>query len=237
MKYLIPVLCAVALVVLAGAEKKDAPKVVTEAPGVVVDYEKLERRDGLRYFEEKPFTGVAVWKHENGQKRFESTFKAGKAHGPTTAWYENGQKAFEGTCKAGNLLTTTVWKPNGEKCPDTNIVNGTGIACGYSENGQKNSEITWKDGKEHGLGTSWHENGQKRNEVTYRDGKKEGLLTRWYGNGQKYEEVTYKNGKYHGRYTRWYPNGQKRYEVTYRDGKEISGKKWDKDGNLTSEYP
>ena len=39
MKYFLTVLCAVALVVLAGAEKKEAPK-------VVVDYEKLTEQGG-----------------------------------------------------------------------------------------------------------------------------------------------------------------------------------------------
>ena len=78
MKHLIPILCVAAVVVLAGAEKKDAPKVVTEAPKVVVDEDQLERRDGLWYFEEKPFTGVVAEKYPNGQKKLEGTFKDGK---------------------------------------------------------------------------------------------------------------------------------------------------------------
>ena len=44
-------------------------------------------------------------------------------------------------------MTAIAWKPNGEKCPDTNLVNGTGIVCGYHDNGQKNQEVTLKDGK------------------------------------------------------------------------------------------
>ncbi|MBT5378878.1 MAG: hypothetical protein HOL08_07480 [Opitutae bacterium] len=55
MKTWITVLCAVAL--LGGCAKK-------------VGFDDLEKRDGLRYFEEKPFTGVAVRKYKNGQKWF-----------------------------------------------------------------------------------------------------------------------------------------------------------------------
>ena len=103
--------------------QESVTKIVAEAPKVVVDVDQLEQRDDLMYFKEKPFTGVSVMK------------------------YPNGKKEGEGTHKDGKLMTATVWKPNGEKCPDTNLVNGTGIVCGYHENGQKNQEVTLKDGK------------------------------------------------------------------------------------------
>jgi FKBP-type peptidyl-prolyl cis-trans isomerase len=45
------------------------------------------------------------------------------------------------------------------------------------------------------LGTYWYENGQKQIEVTLKDGKEDGLFTEWYENGQKESEVTYKNGE------------------------------------------
>jgi antitoxin component YwqK of YwqJK toxin-antitoxin module len=44
-------------------------------------------------------------------------------------------------------VTSTIWKPNGEKCPGTNVVNGTGIVFWYHENGQKMHELTYKAGK------------------------------------------------------------------------------------------
>ena len=94
MKTWIPVLCAVAL--LAGcAGKKDpeveVPKPAVEAPKVVVDYEKLERRDELGYFGGKPFTGVAVAKYENGQKAGETTYLNG-TRTSVTEWDENGNQ-------------------------------------------------------------------------------------------------------------------------------------------------
>ena len=108
MKYLIPVLCAVALFVGCVTTKP-----VVEAPKVVVDYEKLERRDGLFYFKGEPFTGVAVMKYPNGQKRGEATFKDGKWHGLRTMWHENGQTEGEYTYKDGKYISSKEWDEDG----------------------------------------------------------------------------------------------------------------------------
>ena len=57
----------------------DAPKPVVDAPPSVVDFEKLEERDGLLYLlnKEKLFTGIAVSKYDTGQKMVEETWKDG----------------------------------------------------------------------------------------------------------------------------------------------------------------
>ena len=96
-------------------------------------------RDGKR-------EGLATVWHENGQKRGEANFKDGKADGPETWWYSNGQKQREGNWKDGNLLTAFAWKPNGEKCPVTNVVNGNGVWVWYKDDGMERNRITYKDG-------------------------------------------------------------------------------------------
>ena len=58
-----------------------------------------------------------------------------------------------------------------------------------------------------------------------------GIACYYHDNGQKSYEYTYKYGKEHGLATQWYENGQKEWEVTFKDGEEISGKRWDEDGN------
>jgi hypothetical protein len=60
-------------------------------------------------------------------------------------------------------MTSVVWKPNGEKCPHTNVVNGNGFRGWYRDDGSKGGRITYKDGKKDGLSTSWYENGTKKN--------------------------------------------------------------------------
>ena len=41
----------------------------------------------------------------------------------------------------------------------------------WYENGQKNTELNYKDGKLDGQQTEWNENGQKESEGNYKDGK------------------------------------------------------------------
>jgi antitoxin component YwqK of YwqJK toxin-antitoxin module len=66
---------------------------------------------------------------------------------------------------------------------------------------------------------SLYENGQKEEEVTYKDGKPDGKWIRWYENGQKIREGTYKDEEFDGKWTEWYENGQKAAEGTLKDGK------------------
>ena len=63
------------------------------------------------------------------------------------------------------------------------------------ENGQKEFEITYKDGKFDGKGTAWHENGQIEGEGNYKDGKEDGKVTKWHENGQIEAEAIYKDGE------------------------------------------
>ena len=61
------------------------------APDWVSEDGKWVERDGLTYEGdiETPFTGVAVEKHENGQKKAEATYKDGKKVSETK-WDEEG---------------------------------------------------------------------------------------------------------------------------------------------------
>ena len=86
--------------------------------------------------------------NENGQKKYEFHHKNGKLEGLWTEWHENGQKKGEGHYKDGKLETIVVWKSNGEKCPDTNVVNGNGVVVSYNDDGTEDSRYTYKDGEE-----------------------------------------------------------------------------------------
>ena len=104
------------------------------------------------------------------------------------------------------------------------------------ENGQKEKENTYKDGKLNGKWTEWHSNGQKSKEGTYKDGLNNGNWTEWYNNGQKKIEEAYKDGKLDGKTIRWYENGQKAIEGAYKDGK-LNGKwtGWHSNGQKSKE--
>ena len=104
----------------------------------------------------------------------------------------------------------------------------------FYESGEPKSIKTYKelnDKFELVKSISLYENGQKEYERTYKDGKHDGLWTNWYENGQKKEERTFKDGELDGLYTEWHKNGQKSVETTFKDGDFIEWTKWDKDGN------
>ena len=71
----------------------------------------------------------------NGQIRALSRYKDGKKDGLWRRWYPSGQKESESTWKDGKLMTAVVWKPDGEKCPVTNVVNGNGVWGHYQPDG------------------------------------------------------------------------------------------------------
>ena len=57
----------------------------------------------------------------------------------------------------------------------------------FHENGQKSTEINYKDGKLHGLATVARERAEG-SEVNYKDDQQHGLTTEWHENGQKKPE-------------------------------------------------
>jgi len=143
---------------------------------------------------ETPFSGLAVAKYENGQKKAEKTYKDGKLDGVSTTWYENGQKKSEETYKDGKLNGVwTTWYENGEKIEETLYKDG--VWTDFYENGQKKHERAYKNGILEGVHTLWYENGQKKMEVHFKDGKLDGVQTFWLENGSKYSETLYNDGK------------------------------------------
>ena len=91
--------------------------------------------------------GVFIQWYEDGQKKYERTYKDGEEDGLLTIWYEDGQKRSEVTYKDGKI---------------------DGLLTCWYEDGQKRLEATYKDGKLNGKWISWYENGQKKQEATYK---------------------------------------------------------------------
>ena len=88
--------------------------------------------------EHGPVTGWYGW-YKNGQKEYEYefTFKAGKLHGRYTEWYENGQKREETTCKAGKILSRKKWDEDGilTKEKTVNKADSHGLETHWHRNG------------------------------------------------------------------------------------------------------
>ncbi|MDC0157065.1 GYF domain-containing protein [Verrucomicrobia bacterium] len=124
-------------------------KIIAEA----INLKKLERKlnggESLFYElnEQTLYSGWTKSIYDNGQIDSLLQLKDGKKDGVMTSWYENGQKAAEGNFKDGDLMSAVVWKPNGEKCPHTNIVDGNGVVVGYKDNGNEQYRFFFQDGK------------------------------------------------------------------------------------------
>ena len=77
----------------------------------------------------------------------EQNWKDGKPDGFETWWYENGQEKQEINYKDGKPISAEAWKPNGEKCPVTNVKNGNGVVVWYNEDGTEQSRKTYMVGE------------------------------------------------------------------------------------------
>ena len=101
---------------------------------------------------------------------------------------------------------------------ETNPYSGRYL-CKY-DNGQKEQEGRYKDGRLTGKWTIWYESGQKESEVNYKNGQKDGKSTWWNKKGQKVKQKNYKNGKLDGKLIEWFQfNGQIKREENYKNGK------------------
>ena len=112
-------------------------------------YENGQKSEEYTYKDGK-YDGLGTNWYENGQKAGEGNFKDGKPNGLAMRWYENGQKHSETNFKDGESLALIwnafVWKPNGDKCPLTNLVNGNGVVVEYKEDGTEKRRVTYNDG-------------------------------------------------------------------------------------------
>ena len=114
---------------------------------------KQKRNDGLVYLpnETKPFTGMFVDWHPNGQKKDEVNYIDGWAVGTHTVWYNNAQKNEEINYIDGKLDGKyTQWYKSGTKVEESNYIDGKldGKYTQWFEDGQKYIGSNYIDGKE-----------------------------------------------------------------------------------------
>jgi antitoxin component YwqK of YwqJK toxin-antitoxin module len=133
-----------------GQERKllYAPNEQTPYTGWVKSMHDNGKLLGLGQLKDGKQDGWMLTWRKNGQKWREANFKDGKRDGLATEWDENGQKKREETYKDDKLVTAVAWKPNGEKCPVTNVKDGNGIWVMYNKNGTEQYRLNYKDGEE-----------------------------------------------------------------------------------------
>lgn len=78
------------------------------------DYKKLGYADGKITSEGKPYTGTAIRRDKQGNKRARYSYKEGLLHGLVEEWYADGKKSTECTFVENQRHgTNTYWNADG----------------------------------------------------------------------------------------------------------------------------
>ncbi|MDA9237243.1 hypothetical protein N9O99_02155 [Schleiferiaceae bacterium] len=134
------------------------PEVVTEEVSVRFLNEVLiMKNDGKRYFEGKPFTGVAFDVYDNGELWKEYNYK-------------DGQLVSESNYKDGELRFRQSYHDNGQMRSKKNLKNfrSDGLTQRWYDNGQLEMEENWKGGEVVSF-KHWDKNGKLSNKTNYID--------------------------------------------------------------------
>jgi len=209
--------------------------------------EYIKTTDGITYYNGKPYNGVFISNHDNGQLRYKENYKDGKMNGLYESYLENGQLEYkaqlkdgkkngfsESYYKTGQLFSKRSYKDgkedglsesyrsSGQLISKLNYKNGEfdGLCKWYYKDGQLEYKAQLKDGKKNGFSEEYHENGQLKVKANYINGKKNGLFEEYHENGQLKVKANYINGKKNGLFEWYDEKGQLEYEVNYKDGKK-----------------
>ena len=97
------------------------------------------------------------WKRKEDERKrpkakwsYSGLDKDGKPDGFVTTRYGNGAKKAEANYKDGKLVSAIIWRPDGEKCPVTNLKDGNGVVVYYNLDGTEDFHITYKNGESQG---------------------------------------------------------------------------------------
>jgi len=71
-------------------------------------------KDGLKYYNSEPFTGVVFVNHKNGKIWKEGTYKDGKMQGLSKGYYPSGKLWFEQDIQDGKYIYVKKWHENGK---------------------------------------------------------------------------------------------------------------------------
>ena len=155
------------------------------------------RANGLRFHQGSYVKGkkhglFEFWSDLN-VKNLEQNFNDGNLNGLSIRWYKNGSKSSEQIFQNGKILTAIGWKPNGERCPSTRVVNGVGVLVLYDDFGtESNREEFDENLKSHSV--ERYANGKIREEGYYKNEKKDGIWIFYRTDGTEHFRITYRDG-------------------------------------------
>ena len=152
------------------------------------------------------------------------------------SYHKKNKVSPKNTYKIDDSLSTTRLT---DKFMNEHIACGTcHKVFGLHQNGQKQFETIYKDGKVNGYMKIWLDNGNLFREVEMaiqgKDSLPEmsGTITNYWMNGEKSTTGKVVNGLPYGLRTSWHENGQKSAEAWHENGIAISQICWDESGKI-----
>jgi len=89
----------------------------------------------------------------------------------------------------------------------------------WYDNGQKEYEAAYDQGRLHGVEIAWHRNGEKWTEQYFDRGLRQGRRQTWDNQGRLRSEENYHEGRPHGVWTIWKGDGTIKWRAHFEHGK------------------
>src|SRR5688572_3929050 len=113
------------------------------------------------------------------------------------------------------------------------------VVVSKHSNGNIRSEVSVKDGKQHGLAKSYDRNGKLILELPYVNGQRDGMSKKYFEGGKRlYQTTEYKNDKLNGKQVKYRQDGNVMSEARYENNFPCMGlKEYLLDNTLKKKYP
>ena len=146
---------------------------------LVVSRDSLEtnRKPGLVYQRNKPFTGVSISHYGNGQIAEKISFLNGQRNGKRQKWFESGLLSYQASYLEGFL---------------------DGKVKSWWQNGKLRSLSNYDHGVADGEQKEWYSSGKLFKSMQLVNGLEEGIQQAWRENGKLYVNYEAKNGRIFG---------------------------------------
>lgn len=165
--------------------------------------------------------GKWVEKDEQGNIKYEGTFKNDKPIGSFTFYYPS--KAIQSKIEYDqnrNSAVAIFFHDNGQKKADGAYLNQqkNGRWVYYNSLGTMISEEQYIQGKKEGLAVNYFPDGKKAALDSFHLDQRQGICIKYYDNGQKRIEANYEEDMTEGRYIEYFMDGKIKAQGKYLDG-------------------
>lgn len=169
---LLVVICLITSAIQNTARYTDSGLLIVDRSEIIID-----RKTGLRMYQDQVFTGEARQYYQNGFVAVAEQFHNGKRHGFWRTWTSQGL-------------------PSLDAAYETNRLEGTKRT--WWANGQIRSQNEYVDGVMQGVSSMWYQSGALFKRMNYVDGIEYGLQQAWRDNGKLYANYEARNGRIFG---------------------------------------